>query len=534
MVFRYYDDPPWGDDGVDPFLSSFHYFGKMSPLPAWNETIRSLAGLHCDDDGTTWGGGLGFQNVVDEMVYWKDIPTDVTFVSPLKSHSEKQYLTFEPDEGGFNNVRMAFETAIALAVATGRTLVLPPRMGFYLLTDEKQKRKYRLGLQDFYDLGSIAAEHVGLEIMTLQEFLQSEAMAGHLFANDSGKPSFPPDNRTNWDGFGINMLAYKKKGGRVLWDWLRSVSLLVDWDPMTCIAGIPDRPGPEGVQEVRRVFEEVQKQDAIRAQKIPSNLIKVWRNRYYSFDGNPSPVNASPVLRMSELLADRQHLCLYDIRYQKAKLVHIQGEQSSGSRMLVHHYAFLFYQSWEQQVWMQRFVRDHIRYKDKIQCAAARIVEKLRGIARIHGDDHGGFDAAHIRRGDFQFKAMWISAETIYEMNMKNIIPEGRILYIATDEKHKSFFAPLRNHYKVYFLQDFMHLLRGLDSHYLGKRMLLHCKEFVVMNKFFLAHSFFFPYQAWLTNLWRLKQIHLLEHTFQHLLVTLIVYGDITTLDWME
>ena len=38
--------------------------------------------------------------------------------------------------------------------------------------------------------------------------------------------------------------------------------------------------------------------------------------------------------------------------------------------------------------------RDHIRYKDPIQCAAARIVASLR-------KEFGEFDTFHIRRGDF-------------------------------------------------------------------------------------------------------------------------------------
>jgi hypothetical protein len=39
-----------------------------------------------------------------EMVYWSEIPSDASFVSPFKG-SQKQYLTFEPDNAGFNNFR---------------------------------------------------------------------------------------------------------------------------------------------------------------------------------------------------------------------------------------------------------------------------------------------------------------------------------------------------------------------------------------------------------------------------------------------
>lgn len=61
-----------------------------------------------------------------EMVYWQDIPSDSRYVSPFhaKHGQDKRYMTFEPDEGGFNNVRMAMEVVLTLAHASGRTLVL--------------------------------------------------------------------------------------------------------------------------------------------------------------------------------------------------------------------------------------------------------------------------------------------------------------------------------------------------------------------------------------------------------------------------
>lgn len=42
-----------------------------------------------------------------EMVYWQDIPTDSHYVSPFKGKQgqHKRYLTFEPDGGGWNNIR---------------------------------------------------------------------------------------------------------------------------------------------------------------------------------------------------------------------------------------------------------------------------------------------------------------------------------------------------------------------------------------------------------------------------------------------
>lgn len=59
-----------------------------------------------------------------EMVYWKDYhSSDAAYMSPFAEPKTK-YLTFEPDKGGWNNVRMNLETVLVMAHAMGRTLVM--------------------------------------------------------------------------------------------------------------------------------------------------------------------------------------------------------------------------------------------------------------------------------------------------------------------------------------------------------------------------------------------------------------------------
>jgi hypothetical protein len=84
------------------------------PLPS---DLR-VAGLSC-----AYFGGPS-PEIAQEMVYWQDIASDNKYKSPFLEPNVTRYMTFEPDTGGFNNLRMALETVLAIAHASGRTLVL--------------------------------------------------------------------------------------------------------------------------------------------------------------------------------------------------------------------------------------------------------------------------------------------------------------------------------------------------------------------------------------------------------------------------
>jgi hypothetical protein len=82
---------------------------------------HKLAGLRCMEEY----GGPDDAYAEAEMAFWSDIPSDAGYKSPFMDDEEERYLTFEPDHGGWNNIRMAMETALVMSHAMGRTLVLP-------------------------------------------------------------------------------------------------------------------------------------------------------------------------------------------------------------------------------------------------------------------------------------------------------------------------------------------------------------------------------------------------------------------------
>jgi len=282
----------------------------------------------------------------------------------------------------------------------------------------------------------------------MKEFLEI-VMKGTFVDPISRQPVFPPFNRTDWDGADDNDQNTLKK-------WLRNniTSTVMLWDPEECLAAFPATADPADMEALKETHKHIMDSGGMP--------------KFQEYIGKPNPVTASAEERLKENSAERKQLCLYDKTLQEAKWVHWPMEHtgSMANRLLVHFYAFLFFQDWRTDLWMKRFIRDHVRYIDEIQCAAARVVEAIRKRAERRGVG-SAFDSLHVRRGDFQYTVTRVEAAEIYEMTSQRI-PDNTTVYIATDEKDKSFFKPLKERYDVVFLDDFMDTLDGVNSNYYG------------------------------------------------------------------
>ena len=410
--------------------------------------------LNCDKYG-----GPSYESA-KEMIYWKDIPNDADHISPFHSQlgktgpesSSKQFMTFEPDQGGWNNIRMAMETVLTMAFAMGRTLVLPPHQQMYLLGKKEKGQRNEFSFEHFFHMEEISEEHIGLDIISMKEFLQDHVMPGKFIDPRTKKPMYPPQNKTDWDGS-------SRKELKVLYEFLRNniTSTVLLWSPEECVAAFPKSTDPKDMDDLKGLTSKIKDSKG----KFPD---------YNKFVDNPFPVDASPEDRLKENWAERKKLCVYDEPLQQSSWIHfpMSHEGPLESRLLVHFYAFLFFQDWQQDLKMKRFVRDHVRYIDEIQCAAARVVEGIRqhALKRTNGTS-SVFDSLHVRRGDFQYKVTRAEAPEIYKQTTKQI-PDGTTVYIATDERNKAFFDPIKEHYDVLFLDDFLDKLEGINTNYYG------------------------------------------------------------------
>jgi GDP-fucose protein O-fucosyltransferase len=88
-----------------------------------------------------------------------------------------KYITFEPDVGGWNNIRMQMESVLVMAAATGRTLVLPPDQPLYLLNKGKGHDNQH-SFADFFPFDEIRKR---VNVISIKEFFEREAVTGKLY-----------------------------------------------------------------------------------------------------------------------------------------------------------------------------------------------------------------------------------------------------------------------------------------------------------------------------------------------------------------
>lgn len=97
---------------------------------------------------------------------------------------------------------------------------------------------------------AIHDEHPGLDIISMDEFLRREALAGR-FRDQQGTILLPPGrNRTNFDGEPERIYPY-----------LRQVGDVATWEPDECLAAFPASTSPDDMKHILELNETIHQQD---------------------------------------------------------------------------------------------------------------------------------------------------------------------------------------------------------------------------------------------------------------------------------
>ena len=353
-------------------------------------------------------------NAIDPLIKYWDDSTDC-YSSPLRKTSglssswiDRKYLLFQPDLGGWNNIRMSLEVTMLFALATGRILVLPPDAVLYLLVMNKNWNRNKGGVQDYVDMSRSQAGD-GIEFMSMYDFLENVAVKGMLT-----KP-FPVDKST------------ELIKGQELWDYLEQACYSRKWSPGKTFIGFNITTSNNGLP----VFGKF--------------------------------TTRATINRVKEFSIGRTMLPYDDIMHQH-RAIFFAGHNKN--RMLTLYYGYFFFADPSIEGIMKRFVRDRIRYHDVVFSRASDVVKQVESAVNNLEFDRtrhkqypirGRYIAYHIRRGDFQHKHVKIPAKDILDLTL-HLVPhhKDQVVYISTDEKDLSFFDPFFREFKaVYFLSNF-------------------------------------------------------------------------------
>lgn len=376
---------------------------------------------------------------------------------------DEQYVTFEPDVGGWNNIRMQMELVLVFALVTGRTLVLPFDQPMYLLMEGKGKENVH-SFDDYFPFDWIAKR---MPVITMQQFLEREGKAGRLFRHNT-TTTRPRGRFGSNDGGNMTTNVVFPKGHPEGSDPSVRLKPLVVYPPKN--SSVHNC----GVREQRwAVFEYLREIGACPKFKGFKEFVAIPRTPTYNYveelRHNPSGSKehriAKAVKRRFNAFADVRAAQYYSRYWQKQKVIHFISKPELGFRLMDHFYSFVFMEDERLDHFVKRFVRDYVHYVQPLFCKAALIVHSLLTEAK-----GGGYSAFHVRRGDLQYKEVKIPTDVLLQ-NVGPFIKEGQLIYIATDVRNRSYFDPMKARFpQLRFLNDYTDLvgLKGINPNFLG------------------------------------------------------------------
>jgi hypothetical protein len=326
---------------------------------------------------------------------------------------------------------MAAEVAIIFAHTTGRTLVMPPAIQFYLLDKNDNFDENKSTFNTFFDLRKIRE---AVTIISMKEFLE------HIAAKNLLKKPLPPNETPD------TLLNNNPRDK--LWKYLEESCYVEEWQP--------------GKQFIGFHFYRNQSDNSVVFGKFHMQST-----------------------RLQEMVAHGRKLRVYDETLHAERAIYFPGDYRETHRILTHYYTYLYWENPFVQRIYKRVVRDRLYYHDIIFCYAGMVVKQVHhdssqvapfkpipslahsSVKTLGGDSNldATYFAYHIRRGDFQYHDTQLTADQIWD-NTKHLlnISVTSVIYIATDEKDKNFFKPFYDSgYTLKFLSDYLPMLESKD-----------------------------------------------------------------------
>ena len=117
----------------------------------------------------------------------------------------------------------------------------------------------------------------------------------------------------------------------------------------------------------------------------------------------------------------------------------------ANSARLLNHPCCLYHFTDTTNKQIKQFLFDSVKFHPHIRNIIQRIISQNKSLARLN------YYAIHIRRGDLQYPFIRNNPIHNIYLQVRQLIPLGSIIYIATDEKDKSQFSSFFNDYNVLF-----------------------------------------------------------------------------------
>jgi hypothetical protein len=264
--------------------------------------------------------------VVDLIKYWSDVTDCFPPAPPLRlTRGGSKFVVFQPDLGGWNNIRMALEVVILFALLTQRVLVLPPDAVLYLLSKNKKWGDNFSNMDDYFNFDHLRDQGKGgggIRTITMPEFLD-------LIRKDPYYWLERYNTTTN--------IPSRDASKQPLWDFLESSCYWRQWQPgKTFLTFGPYFPGWNESSRYRR--------HSINYKRL-----------------------AIP----------------YETAFAEKPVVYFAGHDKN--RMLTLFYGYLYMAQDALDLKVKRFVRDRMRYHDAIFCLGGEIVSYLpRNFVAFH------------------------------------------------------------------------------------------------------------------------------------------------------